>query len=380
MFNITHRYIKLFRFLNILSKGPPPEIHSRPPTQAHIPLPMPTFDMVVIGSGGGPDETNLSAYLFKPSGIDWDDDLLALEAGSGQGALNRLLLQNPDLFGPSDDNKSKHYSAAGIYSRVRCFLITHAHLDHVNSLVMSAGSLGGARKRICAAKQTLQDLESVFSDRLWPNLASWNEDDEDYKLLYTSLRADNKYKSIYPDVSVRIMPVSHGCYESGNYDSAAFFVRRDSTGKEFLFFGDVEPDSVAAYPQTLNVWRAAAPKIPNKLSNIFIECSWPSGRADNLLYGHLNPEHLMDELTALATEVVHFRKGTQNPVDIRGALDGVRVIIIHCKDDMTGKYTQPTRNIITQQVKTLMECTGLGAEILAAEPGMCISTSNRSST
>jgi hypothetical protein len=27
---------------------------------------MPCFDMVVVGSGGGPDETNLSAYVAHP--------------------------------------------------------------------------------------------------------------------------------------------------------------------------------------------------------------------------------------------------------------------------------------------------------------------------
>lgn len=72
-----------------------------------------------------------------------------------------------------------------ILTRSSCFLISHAHLDHVNSLVISAGSLSGPRKRLYAAKQTLTDLESVFSDRIWPNLASWNEDDDDHKLLYT---------------------------------------------------------------------------------------------------------------------------------------------------------------------------------------------------
>lgn len=65
-----------------------------------------------------------------------------------------------------------------------CFLITHAHLDHVNGLVISAGSLAGPRKRVYALKQTLEDLESIFSDRIWPNLASWDEEDDEHKLLY----------------------------------------------------------------------------------------------------------------------------------------------------------------------------------------------------
>lgn len=66
------------------------------------------FDLVVVGEGGGPDETNLSAYvvfldalsqdstrptwqltsifwcsyLFKPSGLSWEDGTVALEAGT----------------------------------------------------------------------------------------------------------------------------------------------------------------------------------------------------------------------------------------------------------------------------------------------------------
>ena len=64
-------------------------------------------------------------------------------------------------------------------------MITHAHLDHINGLVVSAGSLTGPRKRIYAVEQTLQDIASVFNDRIWPNLASWKEEDDEYKLLYS---------------------------------------------------------------------------------------------------------------------------------------------------------------------------------------------------
>ena len=65
-----------------------------------------------------------------------------------------------------------------------CFIISHAHLDHVNGLVLSAGSLLGPRKRVCAPQSTLKTLETIFSDRIWPNLASWDADDAAYKLLY----------------------------------------------------------------------------------------------------------------------------------------------------------------------------------------------------
>ena len=65
-----------------------------------------------------------------------------------------------------------------------CFLITHAHLDHINGLVLSAGTLKGPRKRIHAARHVIDNIETVFSDRVWPKLASWSAKDDDYKLLY----------------------------------------------------------------------------------------------------------------------------------------------------------------------------------------------------
>ncbi|KAG5645050.1 hypothetical protein DXG03_007229 [Asterophora parasitica] len=345
---------------------------------------MPTFDIVVVGSGGGPDETNLSAYLLKPHDAAWEDGIIALEAGSAQGALAQLLYRNPLLFNDDTTRTSRTYTASEIYSFLR-----HAHLDHISGLVISAGSFSGPRKRIYATKDTLDDLESVFSDRIWPNLASWNEDDEDFKLLYSLLIADSKYKNVYPSVSVRTIPISHGHNATGQYGSAAFFIRHDTHNREFLFFGDVEPDSVAAYPQTINVWRAAAPKFPQKLSAIFIECSWPSGRRDDMLFGHLSPIHLVDELVALAGEVVKSRKGERggvrarplrkkqrkNPVspeELLGALTGLRVYVMHCKDDLAGKSEVSMRDIIVPQVKALVEEKKLGAEIIAVEPGMHI--------
>lgn len=61
-----------------------------------------------------------------------------------------------------------------------------------------------------------------------------------------------------------------------NYSSTAFFIRESTAGKELLFFGDVEADSVSGTELNLAVWRAAAPKIVDgSLTTIFIECSYP---------------------------------------------------------------------------------------------------------
>ncbi|KZP29888.1 hypothetical protein FIBSPDRAFT_908193 [Athelia psychrophila] len=343
---------------------------------------MPSFSMVVVGSGGGPDETNLSAYLIKPHNADWEDGITALDAGSGKGALKRIIKETPSTFArrndESDSKATSPLSANKIYSCIRAFIITHAHLDHISSLVISAGSLSGPRKSVFALKPILFDLENVFDDRLWPRLASWDERDDSYKLLYQALLPDDGYHTISPDISARVMPLSHGHnLTCGVYDSSALFIRHTNR-QEFLFFGDVEPDSVSLKPRTIHVWRVAATKFPETLSTIFIECSWPNGRADDTLYGHLSPVHLADELTTLAKEVVLLRrlngkrpransrpsrkKTKVNPVtseDLVGALDGLRVFVTHCKDDDGASPDLPINHLITNQ-------------ILAADQGMCI--------
>lgn len=180
-----------------------------------------------------------------------------------------------------------------------------------------------------------------------------------------------------------MLPVSHGSTGAEDYQSAAFFIRHDPTRKEFLFFGDVEPDSLAAHPQTIYVWNIVAHKFPKFLSTIFIECSYPSGRKDDQLYGHLSPEHLVNELVALAEEVLKYKSSTStrrarkkqkvvlDPEALRGSLAGLRVVIVHCKDDMRSRVAP--RQIILEQVRALVHAKGLGAEIIAAEQGMHIS-------
>ena len=242
-------------------------------------------------------------------------------------------------------------------------------------------------------------------------------------MLPHSLSPDLLYTSIFPNVSVRMVPVNHGMNGTGAYESSAFFIRHDPSSSEFLFFGDVEPDTIAHTPRNIDIWRMAAPKIAiGTLSTLFIECSWPSGRPNELLYGHLNPEHLSAELEVLALEVAKVRGGNNNPTTgtvarprsrsqparkkrkktptpstpnrtrtptpafaiatdqtrphsptkLRGALEGLRVYVMHCKDTMDCAPDKPIGRVIVEQVRALVIEKGLGAEILGAEQGMRI--------
>lgn len=64
-------------------------------------------------------------------------------------------------------------------------MITHAHMDHISGLVMCAGSIPGGPRKIHAAHQTLEDMQSVFSNRLWPRLASWDGTEKDMSYTYS---------------------------------------------------------------------------------------------------------------------------------------------------------------------------------------------------
>jgi len=95
-------------------------------------------------------------------------------------------------------------------------------------------------------------------------------------------------------------------------DSTAYFIRTESTPttpkREILIFGDVEPDSLSLSPRTSQIWSEAAPKVASGiLTGIFIEVSYTNAQSDAVLFGHLAPRHLLEELCALG-DMVKERK------------------------------------------------------------------------
>ncbi|KAF8510215.1 cyclic-AMP phosphodiesterase [Hysterangium stoloniferum] len=361
----------------------------------------PSFSLFVLGAGGGPLETNLSSYLCKAYESTWEGDVFALEAGSGIGALSRLLHENEALlsyfgFKPST---TPLVAATRIISAVHIYLITHSHLDHIrlvahcyavmrkvpnlfnSGLVLSAGSFpGGRRKRIAAVNSVLEDIETVFSGRLWPKLANREENDEDFSYLLTILH-HGQYQRLCPNVSVRTMPLTHGKSFTDPtlpYESSAFFIRHDITRRQFLFFGDVEPDSLSIKPQSIAVWREAACLVPDQLDSIFLECSWSMDRDDALLFGHLSPKHVLRELETFADEIMCSKAsnedGLRTPKRQRksrsGVLHGLTLYIIHCKAGLNDVHDQT--QLIARQVKTLVQEQELGIEVVAVVQGMRI--------
>lgn len=97
--------------------------------------------------------------------------------------------------------------------------------------------------------------------------------------------------------SPRIHPQDNSCV----VDSTAYFIKDSETGREILIFGDVEPDSLSLTPRNYIIWAEAAKKIASGcLTGILIECSYNDSCADEYLFGHLAPRHLVAELVTLA--------------------------------------------------------------------------------
>lgn len=92
----------------------------------------PAFTLLPLGTGGGPFESDLSAYLLKPASSRWASGCISLEAGSGIGALAELLgkpsghaLWEQFELGPAGDH-GEPWMAGKVMETMRSYLITHA--------------------------------------------------------------------------------------------------------------------------------------------------------------------------------------------------------------------------------------------------------------
>ena len=332
---------------------------------------------------------------------------------------------------------------------IATYLITHSHLDHISGLVINTAALDNPKnpKRVAALPSTIDAMKDhIFNDIIWPNLSDENggaglvtfirlEESESTPL---EGKGGRTYVELSDGLSVNCWSVSHGqCrkkltqngVDTGTkenitsnpltrrasrfassskkaeqppndyvdpgekfraYNSAAYFILDQFTGKEALIFGDVEPDSLSLWPRTAQVWTEAATKIVRgTLAGILIECSFPNSQTDDKIFGHLTPHHLMIELHALASSV----RSLQRPEDVvpdrtkrrkRGAdqyslpsipgtgsaLGGLRVIIQHVKNDL--KDGPAVGDTILTELQDLEKKAQLGVVFTMSKAGTSI--------
>ncbi|KAF4463934.1 3 5 -cyclic-nucleotide phosphodiesterase, partial [Fusarium albosuccineum] len=353
----------------------------------------PALQVIVLGSGGGPLESNTTAFLVRSVAQKWHrGSVIAVDAGVHLSSITRIveasmpspapsppfILTSGPFSGLELPYASVSANAAHITrTLVDTYLITHPHLDHISGFVVNTAGFPGTKpKKLAALPSTIHAFKQhIFNNVIWPNLS----DENNGAGLVTYMRlveggspalGDGEgrgYIEVADGLQIKIYSVSHGhCIEKHShrgsassastrfgshdasmptprfyghpvppprtssllsqatfgpgspqadqervcvYDSSAYFIQDQTSHREVLIFGDVEPDSISLSPRNLQIWQEAAPKIASgSLRAIFIECSYDDSQSNDRLFGHLKPVFVMEELRTLAGEVDIARK------------------------------------------------------------------------
>lgn len=260
----------------------------------------PAFEVVPLGIKGGVDESNLSAYAVAASGTQ---DYVCLDAGTLHAGI-RTAIKKKVWKGDATAFLRKH---------IKGYLISHPHYDHVNGLVIN--SPDDSVKYIYGIESCLSVLkEKHFSWKSWANFGNEGEAPTLNKYTYETLTPGKEVPLRNASLFVTPFVLSH----VNPTESTAFLVR---SGENYLLYlGDTGCDRIEKSDKLNQLWKAITPLIQTKkLKAIFIEVSFASEQPDNLLFGHLTPALLMEELNAL------------EKICGAGLLQNLNVVITHMK-------------------------------------------------
>ncbi|KAH9989495.1 cAMP phosphodiesterases class-II-domain-containing protein [Xylariaceae sp. FL0662B] len=207
----------------------------------------PAIQVIVLGSGGGPQENNVTAFLVRSVKRGWvRGSTVALDAGVHLSAITRILEETqPKGLGTSVtlphtlesgpfaglEINSEHASSNALHITrhlIDAYLITHPHLDHISGFVINTAGLPGARpKRLAGLPSTISAFKNhIFNNIIWPNLS--DENNGAGLVTYTRLveggspalgEGDGKgYLEISDGLTVKVFSVSHGhCIEKHSH-------------------------------------------------------------------------------------------------------------------------------------------------------------------
>jgi 3',5'-cyclic-nucleotide phosphodiesterase len=306
----------------------------------------PAFVAIVLGAGGGPGQDDLSAYLLAPAGsadfacLDAGTLLPGIRAAYTRGSFRAIGVPTDQLLSPE---------GWLFRTRIRAYLLSHAHLDHVAGLVVDSPEDAGG-KPILGLPETIDRVrDHLFNGKVWPNFA--DEGERPLKR-YHYVRLTPEQEQPIPGTAMTVEPwaLSHG----GDV-STAFVIR--AGGAAVLYAGDTGPDAVERSTRLRALWTRLAPLVRDgALRGMFLEVSYPDGRPDDQLYGHLTPAWLLHELRALAQLVDAARP--------REALRRLTVVVTHVKPTLARGLTARER-----VARDLADRNDLGLRFVLARQG-----------
>jgi 3',5'-cyclic-nucleotide phosphodiesterase len=302
----------------------------------------PVFELIVLGDSGGIEDGNLSAFLLRSL---QEANYIALDAGTVVNGINHSIQYGAfDNLPLVTDDK---WGLAGTILRhhVKGYLLSHAHLDHVNGMLVASPE--DSKKNIYAlASVNTMIGDTYFNGKAWANFSDRGIAPRLNQYHMVDLPLGQNITLDKTELSVSAFSLSHPV------ESGAFVIEHGND--LFVYFGDTGPDSVEKQGKLDKIWTVLAKQLKYKtLRGIIIETSFENERPDHLLFGHLTPNYLMQELHNFAAKV-----GGQTP------LKDLKVVISHIKYTMA-KGSEP-RAIIKQQLDAAND---LGVQIIIPQQG-----------
>jgi 3',5'-cyclic-nucleotide phosphodiesterase len=289
------------------------------------------FVTIVLGAAGGLHEANLTAYLLAPIG---ERQFIALDAGTVLSGLQ--VATKMGSFANIQVPPASALTLEGLILRehIKAYVLSHAHLDHISGLILNAPD--DSPKPILGLDATIDTLrDHVFNWRVWPNFGNEGRAPQLRQYTYQRLQPAQAYAIPGTSMTIQAFPLSHA-----GTPSTAFLIQ--AAGFYVLYCGDTGPDAVEHQDNLHTLWSVIAPLVhAKKLRAIFLEVSYPDERPDHLLFGHLTPRWLMEELGHLAQLV--------QPQHPHTALHGLTIVVTHIKPALTPGPSLQER--ITQQLQ-----------------------------
>ena len=299
------------------------------------------FDVIVLGALGGIQDGNLSSYLIRPHG---DRNAIACDAGSLVNGLK--VAQDKGVFRDVKAPENSIDSVIGhvLKNQIKGYLISHAHLDHVQGLVIV--SPDDSNKTIYSLPSVSAEIEqNYFNWKAWPNMLDRGQQPQLKKYHVEDLKPGEAKELTGTRMTATPFPLNHGGAES-----TAFLI--ESGDDAILCFGDTGPDEVQKASNMQSIWKAVADRVrQRKLKAIILEVSYTSDRPDHLLFGHLTPKWVHKTLHVLDQEAGG------------NALKGLPVVVSHIKYSLTDE--QPQEAIC----KELEAGNDLGVQFVIPEQG-----------
>ncbi|WP_410881525.1 3',5'-cyclic-nucleotide phosphodiesterase [Myroides sp. DW712] len=245
------------------------------------PLLAQNLEVIPLGVYGGGDESNLSCYLV---GVENSNSYLALDAGTIRSGINKSIEKG--AFDVSFETVLQQY--------IKGYFISHGHLDHLSGLIINSPE--DTAKPIYSLPFVAEIFKhNYFTNASWANFGNEGESPILGKYTYKKVKPFQSFSIANTPFSAELFELSH----VNPQKSSAILLRNNND--YVLYFGDTGADRIEKTNHLDTIWDYIAPLVQNKnLKTILLEVSFPNSQPEHLLFGHLTPKLLNEELSKLA--------------------------------------------------------------------------------